>query len=45
MQHSFATLMLYYAKGDSIDMSKTAKDFSIRLKSVRDYARDVAATR
>ncbi len=42
MQHSFATLMLYYAKGDPIDMSKTAKDFSIRLKSVRDYARGSA---
>src|SRR5712692_358986 len=42
MQHSLATLMLYYAKGDPIDMSKTAKDFSIRLKSVRDYARGSA---
>src|SRR5712692_7881878 len=38
MQHSFASLMLYYAKGDRIDMSQTMSQFPMRLKSVRDYA-------
>ena len=45
MQQSFAALMLYYAKGDPIDMSRTTKDFPIRLKSVRDYAKSVTAGR
>ena len=45
MQHSFASLMLLYAKGDSIDMSKTSKQFSVRPKSVRDYAKSVTASR
>jgi uncharacterized protein YbjT (DUF2867 family) len=39
MQQSFASLMLYCAKGDRIDMSRTTKQFPVRLKSVRDYAR------
>jgi NADH dehydrogenase len=45
LQHSFASLMLYYAKGDPIDMSRTVSQFPIRLKSVRDYARQVTAGR
>jgi uncharacterized protein YbjT (DUF2867 family) len=45
MQHSFASLMLYYAKGDRIDMSRTLSQFPIRLKSVRDYAQHVKAAR
>ena len=45
MQHSFASLMLLYAKGDSIDMTKTSKQFSIRPRSVRDYAKSVTAAR
>src|SRR5437867_235775 len=45
MQHSFASLMLYYAKGDPIDMSRTMSQFPIRLKSVRDYAQQVIAGR
>jgi uncharacterized protein YbjT (DUF2867 family) len=45
MQHSFASLMLYYAKGDRIDMSRTLSQFPIRLKSVRDYAQQVKAAR
>jgi len=39
MQQSFATLMLTYAAGGPVDMSKTAKQFSLPLRSVRDYAR------
>src|ERR1700737_3202844 len=39
MQQSFASLMLIYAAGGSIDMSQTAKQFSLPLRSVRDYAR------
>jgi len=39
MQQSFATLMLIYAAGGSIDMSQTAKQFSLPLRSVREYAR------
>ncbi|MDQ6802883.1 MAG: NmrA family NAD(P)-binding protein [Acidobacteriota bacterium] len=45
MQHSFASLMLLYAKGDPIDMSRTGKQFPIRWKSVRDYAKSVTAAR
>jgi uncharacterized protein YbjT (DUF2867 family) len=45
MQHSFASLMLYCAKGDRIDMSPTLSQFPIRLKSVRDYAQQVKAGR
>jgi uncharacterized protein YbjT (DUF2867 family) len=45
LQQSFAALMLYYAKGDRVDTSKTMKDFSVQAKSVRDYARSVTAAR
>jgi uncharacterized protein YbjT (DUF2867 family) len=38
LQRSFAGLMLYYAKGDVIDMTDTLRTFSIQpLKSVRGY--------
>ena len=43
MQHSFASLMLYYAKGDPIDMSKSK--FPVRLTSIRDYAQRFKASR
>lgn len=39
MQQSFSGLMLCVARGDSIDMKKTLKSFSIKLTSVRDYAK------
>lgn len=45
MQQSFATLMLAYAAGGPVDMSQTAKQFSIPLRSVRDYARGYLNTR
>jgi uncharacterized protein YbjT (DUF2867 family) len=38
LQQSFAALMLYYARGDVIDMTGTLRDFpGQRLRSVRDY--------
>ena len=43
MQHSFASLMLFYAKGDPVDMSGTGKQFPLRWKSVRDYAKTITA--
>jgi NADH dehydrogenase len=40
LQKSFAGLMLYYAKGDAIDMSETVRTFQVRkLKSVKDHLR------
>jgi NADH dehydrogenase len=38
LQHSFTSLMLYYANGDRVDMSETLREVPIRLRSVRDYA-------
>jgi len=38
MQKSFSGLMLCLANGDPIDMKDTSKKFSIKLKSVREYA-------
>lgn len=38
MQKSFSGLMLCLAKGDPIDMNEILKKFSIKLKSVREYA-------
>ena len=38
-QQSFAGLMLYYSRGDVIDMRKTLRQFPVRLTSVRDYGR------
>ena len=38
LQQSFAALMLYYARGDVIDMQETLRAFpGQRLKSVREY--------
>jgi NADH dehydrogenase len=45
MQQSFASLMLFYAKGDRIDMQRTTKQFPVRLKSVREYAELFRAAR
>jgi uncharacterized protein YbjT (DUF2867 family) len=39
---TFADLTLTVAQGDSIDMSNTFKKFSVRPKSVRDYAEMVS---
>jgi NADH dehydrogenase len=39
LQQSFAGLMLYYSRGDIIDMRKTLEKFPVQLTSVRDYAR------
>lgn len=38
MQRSFAVLMLTYATGDSINMTKTLAEFPVKLTSVRDFA-------
>ena len=37
-QESFAALMLYYARGDVIDMGKTLRKFPGHLVSVREFA-------
>lgn len=39
LQQSFAGLMLYYSRGDVIEMQKTLHKFPVQLTSVRDYAR------
>jgi NADH dehydrogenase len=44
MEQSFAGLMQWYARGDSIDMKDTLKAFPIKLASVRDYAQKVVGT-
>lgn len=38
LQQSFAGLMLYYSRGDTIDMKKTLQTFPVQLTSVKDYA-------
>jgi len=38
LQESFAGLMLYYSRGDVIEMQKTLHKFNVQLNSVRDYA-------
>ena len=38
MQESFAGLMLSTARGNTIDMERTLRDFQIELTSVEDYA-------
>lgn len=43
MQKSFSGLMHSMALGDAVDMSRLAKEYGISLRSVRDYAREVAA--
>jgi uncharacterized protein YbjT (DUF2867 family) len=42
-QQSFAGLMRWYAKGDTVDMAETLKTFPVQLTSVRDYAQGVLA--
>jgi uncharacterized protein YbjT (DUF2867 family) len=39
LQRSFAGLMLYYSRGDVIDMQPTLARFPVQLTSVRDYAK------
>ena len=39
VEQTFAALMLGAAHGDEIDMENTAREFSFRPRSVRDYAR------
>jgi uncharacterized protein YbjT (DUF2867 family) len=41
VERTFADLTLAAARGDSIDMRDTSAKFSVRLKSVRDYATTV----
>jgi len=38
LQQSFAGLMLYYSRGNVIDMQETLRKFPLQLTSVRDYA-------
>jgi uncharacterized protein YbjT (DUF2867 family) len=38
LQQSFAALMLFYARGNIIDMQETLRKFPLRLTTVRDYA-------
>jgi uncharacterized protein YbjT (DUF2867 family) len=39
LQQSFAGLMLYYARGDVIDMTNTLRDFPVRLTPVREHVK------
>src|SRR2546421_12559667 len=39
LQQSFAALMLYYARGEVIDMRDTLRRFSLRMMSVDEYVR------
>ena len=41
MQQSFAGLMLALSGGDSVSMTNTARDYGMRLRTVRDYAAEV----
>lgn len=43
LQQSFAGLMLYYARGDAIDMTETLRALPVQhLKSVREYLQATA---
>jgi uncharacterized protein YbjT (DUF2867 family) len=43
LQQSFAALMLYYARGDAIEMTEALRRLSVRrLKSVREYLQTIA---
>ena len=42
LQQSFAALMLYYARGEVIDMRDTLRRLPLRMKSVAEYAATVA---
>ena len=39
LQQSFAGLMLFYSRGNTIDMRKTLQKFPVQLTSVRDFAK------
>ena len=41
MERTFAALMLGCARGDAIPMEATLRDYPLRLRTVREYARDV----
>lgn len=41
MEQTFSGLMRCLAKGDYVDMEKTAKDFNIELTSVKDFAKNM----
>ena len=41
LQKAFASLMLFYAKGDAIDMKQLLEKIPVRLHSIKDYARSV----
>ena len=43
LQESFAALMLYYSRGDVIDMKLTLQNFPIALISVKAYAKRILA--
>jgi uncharacterized protein YbjT (DUF2867 family) len=43
LQRTFAVLSLGYARGDTIPMDDTLRQFPITLRTVREYARDVLA--
>jgi NADH dehydrogenase len=43
LQQSFAALMIYYARGDAVDMTETLRALPVRhLKSVREYLQAIA---
>lgn len=44
LNKSFASLMLFYANGDRVNMNNMAKDFSVKLHSVQEYIRSVMAS-
>lgn len=41
MEKSFAGLMEFVAKGDKIDMTATLRDFPVKMKSVKEFARSM----
>ena len=41
--HTFASLMLAYANGDSVEMQATLQQFPVKLTSIKDYATQIAA--
>lgn len=41
LQRSFAALMLWYSRGDAINMAPVIDTFSIKLTGIADYARSV----
>lgn len=41
LQKAFASLMLFYANGDAIDMKPVLEKMPVKLHSIKDYAHDV----